>query len=106
MPFSDDVRSELAAVAPRKECDRLAALSGLFHAAGSVHLRGRGEVAVHLDLGSSGVARRAFSLLRECGVESELRTYRRRAFEGGTRYQLHVPGAAATLRLLHDAGVL
>ena len=51
MPFSDDLRNELAAVAPRKECDRLAELSGLFHAAGSVHLRGRGEVAVHLDLG-------------------------------------------------------
>src|SRR5207244_10813633 len=81
VPFSDDLRNELAAVAPRKECDRLAELSGLFHAAGSVHLRGRGEVAVHLDLGNSAVARRAFALLRSFGVGSEVRTYTQRAFE-------------------------
>ena len=33
----------------------------------SVDLRGRGEISLHLDLASSGVARRAFSLLRELG---------------------------------------
>ena len=89
MSLSDDLRNELAAIAPRSECDRLAELSGLFHAAGSVHLRGRGEVAVHLDLASSPVARRAFSLLRGFGVKSEIRTYRQRAFARATRYQLH-----------------
>ena len=106
MPFSDDLRNELAAVAPRKECDRLAELSGLAHAAGRVHLRGRGEVAVHLDLASSAVARRAFSLLRGFGVESEIRTYRRRAFERETRYQLHVAGGPHAVQVLHEAGVL
>lgn len=106
MPFSDDLRNELAAVAPRKECDRLAELSGLFHAAGSVHLRGRGEVAVHLDLGSSAVARRAFALLRSFGVGSEVRTYTQRAFERPTRYQLHVSGDGRALQVLHEAGVL
>ena len=106
MSLSDDLRNELAGIAPRQECDRLAELSGLFHAAGSVHFRGRGEVSVHLDVSSSGVARRAFSLLRSFGAPSEIRTYRRRAFEGGTRYQLHVAGDAHALQLLHEAGVL
>src|SRR5438105_13740150 len=106
MPFSDDVRNELAAVAPRKECDRLAELSGLAHAAGSVHLRGRGEVAVHLDLVSSAVARRAFALLRAFGVESEIRTYQQHAFGRATRYQLHVEGTAHAYETLHTAGVL
>ena len=62
--ISEDLRNELAAIAPDADCDRLAELSGLFHVAGSVHLRGRGEVALHLDLVSSAVARRAFALLR------------------------------------------
>ena len=48
--LSEDLRHELAAIAPRSECDRLAELSGLFHSAGSVHLKGRGEVSVHLDV--------------------------------------------------------
>jgi cell division protein WhiA len=106
MSLSEDLRNELAAIAPRQECDRLAELSGLFHAAGTVHLRGRGEVSVHLDLASSAVARRAFSLLRALGVASEIRTYRRRAFDRGTRYQLHVSGDAHALQVLHEAGVL
>jgi cell division protein WhiA len=71
-----------------------------------VHLRGRGEVTVHVDVSSSAVTRRAFRLLRGLGVAAEIRTYRRRAFDRATRYQLHVPGSARGLQVLHEAGVL
>jgi DNA-binding protein WhiA len=74
--------------------------------AGSVHLRGRGEVALHLDLVSSAVARRAFALLRALDVDSEIRTYQQHAFDRATRYQLHVDGGDAALAVLRDAGVL
>jgi cell division protein WhiA len=104
--LADDLREELAAIAPERDCDRLAELSGLFHVAGSAHLRGRGDVAVHLDLVSSGVARRAFTLLRAFRVESEIRTYRRPAFDHATRYQLHVEGSPHAYSTLHRAGVL
>jgi cell division protein WhiA len=103
---SEDLRTELAGIAPRSECDRLAELSGLFHSAGSIHLRGRGEVAVHLDVAESAVARRAFSLLRSFEVSSEIRTYQRRAFDRATRYQLHVAGDERALQVLHEAGIL
>jgi hypothetical protein len=104
--LSDDLRHELAAIAPRSECDRLAELSGLFHSAGSVHLRGRGEVSVQLDVADPAVARRAFRLLRAFRVGAEIRTYRRRAFAAGTRYQLGVAGTGRALQVLHEAGVL
>jgi DNA-binding protein WhiA len=106
MGLSDDLRSELAAIAPKRGCCRLAEISALFHSAGTIHLRGRGEVALHLDLATSGVARRAFSLLRELGIHSEIRTYPRRAFDRATRYQLHVRGDDAALGMLVEAGVL
>jgi DNA-binding protein WhiA len=106
MSLSDELRNELAGIAPRADCDRLAELSGLFYAAGSVHLRGRGRVALHIDLSSSAAARRAFSLLRSFGIVSEIRTYRRRAFDRSTRYQLHVRGEGRALQTLHEAGVL
>jgi DNA-binding protein WhiA len=106
MRSSEDVREELASIAPARRCDRLAELSALFHAAGNLHLRGRGEVSVHLDLGSGAAARRAFQLLREEGIRSEIRTYRRRAFDRSTRYQLHVAGDPAALDVLAAAGVL
>ena len=104
--LSADLREELAAIAPASRCDRLAELSGLFHTAGSVTIRGRGEVAVHLDVASSAVVRRAFAILRALGVESEIRTYPRRAFGRETRYQLHVPGVPPALEVLAEAGVL
>jgi DNA-binding protein WhiA len=106
MSLSEDLRRELAQIAPSADCDRLAELSGLFHSAGRLHLRGRGEVSLHLDVADSVVARRAFRLLRDVGIDSEPRTYRQTAFTSATRYQLHVEGGEAALRVLHDAGVL
>jgi DNA-binding protein WhiA len=104
--LSDELREELAAIAPTSECDRLAELSGLFHVAGRAHLRGRGSVDVHLDVSSSIVARRAFALLRSLGVTSEIRTYQQTGFGRPTRYQLHVQGSSDAYETLHRAGVL
>jgi DNA-binding protein WhiA len=104
--FSEDVRAELAGIAPERECDRLAELSALFHFAGRLHLLGRGEVSLHLDLSSPAAARRAFALLRSFGVRSEIRTYQRHAFGRETRYQLHVEGGPAALEVLQQAGVV
>jgi len=104
--LSEDLRNELAGIAPERDCDRLAELSGLAHTAGSLHLRGRGEIALHLDLASPAAARRAFSLLRELGVTSEIRTYQRHAFGRETRYQLHVEGSSARAEaVLREAGI-
>ena len=101
-----DVRAELAAVAPTRRCDRLAELSALFHTAGAVHLRGRGAVSFHLDLAESAVARRAFAIARALRVESEIRTYRRQAFDRGSRTQLLVDGSEHAIDVLAQAGVV
>lgn len=105
MSFSEDVRNELAAIAPERQCDRQAELSALFHSAGRWHMRA-GGVSLHLDVSSSAVARRAFSLLRSFSVDSEIRTYRRRAFDRATRYQLHVDGTPRAVAVLKECGVL
>ena len=106
MSLSEDLRNELAAITPKRECDVLAELSGLAHTAGTVHLLGGRRVAVHFDLASSAVARRGFSLLRRFEIESEIRTYTQRAFAQATRYQLHVPGTGRALQVLYEAGIL
>ena len=103
---AEDVREELARIVPERDCDRRAELSALFHGAGTLRLRARGEWALQLDLGSGAAARRAFSLLRDEGIRSEIRTYRRRAFDRATRFQLHVPGDEHALDVLVAAGVL
>ena len=105
MALSEELRAELAQIAPVRHCCRLAELSALFHVSGAWHLRGK-NVAVHLDLASSAAARRAFALLRDVGVRSEIRTYRRQSFDRATRYQLHADVDEHALAVLRDAGVL
>ena len=105
MSLSDELRDELAQIAPQRRCCRLAELSALFHSSGAWHLRD-GSIAVHLDLISGAIARRAFALLRDLRVRSEIRTYPRRSFERATRYQLHVTVDAHALDVLREAGVL
>jgi hypothetical protein len=105
MPLSGQLRDELAQIAPDRVCCRYAELSALFHVSGAWHLHG-GAVAVHLDLASSSVARRAFALLRKLGVRSQIRTYRRRSFDRATRYQLHTEVDEHGLDVLRHAGVL
>jgi DNA-binding protein WhiA len=106
VPLSEELHAELARIEPKRDCDRLAELSALFHTAGSAHLTGRGRVSVELDLAASAAARRAFALLRSFEVDSEIRTYRQRAFGRPTRYQLRVEGTPRALQLLNEAGVL
>lgn len=101
-----DARAELAAVTPERRCDRLAEISALFHTAGTVHLLGRGALRFHLDLAESSVARRAFAILRALRVESQIRTYERRAFDRGLRTQLLVEGTPHSTGVFVEAGVL
>jgi DNA-binding protein WhiA len=106
LSLSDEVRSELAGIEPRKACCRLAELSALVRTAGSVHLRGGGRIALHLEVASPAVARRAFSLLRSYGVPCEIRTFRRPAFDRANRFQLHLEDDARALQALNEAGIL
>jgi DNA-binding protein WhiA len=105
MSLSGELRDELAQIAPARSCCRHAELSALFHTSGAWHLGG-GAIAVHLDLASSAAARRAFALLRDLGVRSEIRTYRRRSFDSSTRYQLHMEVDMRALAALRATGVL
>jgi DNA-binding protein WhiA len=63
-------------------------------------------VSFHLDLAESAVARRAFAILRALRVEAEIRTYRRRVFDGAARTQLLVAGSDHAIDVLAQAGVV
>jgi DNA-binding protein WhiA len=104
--LSVDARAELATLVPERRCDRLAELSALFHTAGTVHLLGRGAISFHLDLAESAVARRAYSILKDLRVPSEIRTYNRRSFDRAARTQLVVGGSPHAIDVLTQAGVL
>jgi cell division protein WhiA len=106
MALSDEVRAELAAIAPRRPCCRLAELSALIRGAGSIHLHGRGRISLHLDVSSPAIARRAFSLLKGYGVASEIHTFRRQAFERARRFRINIDDEARAVQALNEMGVV
>jgi len=105
MSFGEDVRHELVERPPAKACCRLAFLSGLIRHAGSLQVRGGGELAVVAELGDPAAARLAFRLLRERGADCEIVSFREHRFERRNRVRLRITGGS-TLQLLHEAGVL
>jgi DNA-binding protein WhiA len=104
--LSEEVRAELAAIEPRKACDRLAELSALIRGAGSIHLRGRGRIGVHVDVSSPAVARRVLTLLKAYGVPSEIQTFRSQSFERAQRFRIVLEDDARAIQALNEMGVL
>ena len=102
MPLSADVRAELAAIAPLRRCDRLAELSALFHSAGTIHFLGRGRVALHLDVASSGGCaarlRAAARARRRMQRSGRIRGMRSTARRGTSSTSTATKGARGTRR--------
>lgn len=106
MTLSEEARAELVRWDVRRDCCRLAELSGLARGAGTFHLQSGGRVGLHLDLVEPAVARRAFSLLKSFDAPAELRTYSRRALGGESRLQLHIDDSPRALQMLEEAGIV
>ena len=90
MSFSEDVRRELVARPPAKDCCRLAFLSGLIRHSGSLQVRGGGELAVVAELAAPAAARLAFSLLRDRGGDCEILSFREHRFQRRNRVLLRI----------------
>ena len=106
--FRDHLRRrerELARIAPSRPCDQRAELSALFTrpAACTFEQEAIGRCTSIWEWRRGPPCVRAPP--RE-EIRSEIRTYRRRAFDRATRYQLHVAGDADALRVLEAAGVV
>lgn len=105
MSFSEDVRRELVARPPAKQCCGLAFMSGLIRHSGSLQVRGGGELAVVAELADPAAARLAFTLIRDRGGDCEILSFREHRFARRNRVLLRIAGAGS-LQLLHEAGIL
>ena len=103
--LADDVRAELAAIAPaaplRPPRRDLGALPYGRDGAPPRARRGRRSTSTSLLRDRPSRVR---SCSRDLRVPAEIRTYPPRAFDRATRYQLHVDGRSATLGDLAEAG--
>ncbi|MCY4088501.1 MAG: DNA-binding protein WhiA [Actinomycetia bacterium] len=104
MSFSDEARSELASIDPKRFCCRLAEFAGLVTTAGAAVDDEGGEPRVRVDVAAA--ARRGFTLLRSFGVSADVHSYRLPAFAREPRYRLDASGYPCAQQVLEEAGVV
>ena len=89
MSFSSDCKEELCRLPMEKACCRIAELSSLYMALGSVHLLGRGQVKIEFVSESPAIIRRAFLLLqKELSITAQVHAITRSHFGGSKKYVL------------------
>lgn len=106
MSFTTEVKQELNRVARKRHCCRTAELAALFRAAGSFHIKARGEYGLHASFGLSATARTAVSLVRSFDLPLEVRVLDERRLGPHKRYEIHIEGGARLVQFLNEIGVL
>ena len=105
MSYSSLTKEELCRFEPESVCCRLAELSGIVSAAGSVILRGGGERRLSIETENIAVARRAFRLLQDVfEIQPELVTLRRARLGGRSTYRVEIVGGDASF-VLEGCGI-
>lgn len=105
MSYSSQTKEELCRFEPESVCCRLAELSGIVSAAGSVILRGGGERRLSIETENIAVARRAFRLLQDVfEIQPELVTLRRARLGGRSTYRVEIVGGDASF-VLEGCGI-
>ncbi|MDO8735648.1 MAG: DNA-binding protein WhiA [Thermoleophilia bacterium] len=106
MSFTTEVKQELNRVARKRQCCRTAELAALFRAAGSFHIKARGEYGLHASFGLSATARTAVSLVRSFDLPLEVRVLDERRLGPHKRYEVHIEGGVRLVQFLNEIGVL
>lgn len=90
MSFSSECKQELCRLPlTEKSCCRLAELSALYMAAGSLNLLGRGQTSVQFTVESAAIAKRVFLLLqKEMEVSAQVHSVTNARFGGMKRWTL------------------
>lgn len=106
MSFSSLTKSELARVAGKEKCCRLAELSALVRIGGSLHLEA-GHKKLVVETESAAVARKLFSLFKECfGVHGEVTVLRHKTLRKNNRYQVQVWSPLGVKEMLSLLGLV
>jgi DNA-binding protein WhiA len=106
MSFTTEVKKELNRISRKRQCCRTAELAALFRAAGSFHIKARGEYGLHASFGLSATARTAVSLVRSFDLPLEVRVLDERRLGPHKRYEVHVEGGTRLVQFLNEIGVL
>ncbi len=107
MPFSSQVKDELAHQQPRKMCCQIAELSAIIHISGSLHLQGQpNRYALHISTENAAVARKVLKLFNDLfDMRGEV-TVRRFRLSDANNYLVYIPENPKMVQSLNELGIL
>ena len=107
MPFTSEVKDELARLRPPRRCCRIAELSALLRLEGSLHITGPHRVTLHTESENAAVARKMFSLLKELyALAPELRVEKAPRLKGHNCYCLFLGEEPQVAQALNELCLL
>jgi DNA-binding protein WhiA len=107
MPFSTEVKDELARLMPSRHCCKLAELSALLHMEGALHLVGPHQLALHTESENAAVARKIFTYLKQLfDFTPELRVEKAPRLRGHNCYYLFLEEGERLTHILDELGLL
>ncbi len=107
MSFSTETKEELARILPEQQCCQMAELSGILSSAGSIDLKGRHHLAIHLTTENPSTARKIFKLIKLIfAVNTEIQVRQTNRFRRSKQYILLVQDTEDSKRILEETGLI
>ncbi|RQD67362.1 MAG: DNA-binding protein WhiA [Tindallia sp. MSAO_Bac2] len=101
MSFSTEMKEELARILPENQCCQLAELSGILSAAGSIDLKGRDHLTIHLSTENPSTARKIFKLIKLIfSINTEIQVRQTNRFRKSKQYSLWVKDTEDSKKIL------
>lgn len=106
MPFSTEVKSELAKLQPKRECCQKAEISAIIHMDGSLHVLGNERFALDISTENAAVARLLYKFLTKYFSLEVESIVRRSVLHKTNNYLIHIPSQNAIVQALNELGIL
>ncbi|MCL6472046.1 MAG: DNA-binding protein WhiA [Firmicutes bacterium] len=106
MSFSNEIKSELAKLQPKRKCCQLAEASAIIHMDGSLHLLGNDRFALDVSTENAAVARLLYKFLTTVFSLKVESIVRRSVLHKTNNYLIHVPYQETIGQVLNELGIL
>lgn len=105
--FSANVKNEISKLQSEHECCKKAELAALLKTTGSIQIQHPGGFAMKLQTENASIARRIFSLLKECfGIHTRVMVRKNKQLKKNNNYYLQIDGDMGAERIMVETGLM
>jgi len=105
--FSAEVKNEISKLPVENDCCRKAELSALLKTTGTIQIQHPGGFAMKLQTENASIARRIFSLLKDCfDIHTKVMVRKNKQLKKNNNYYLHIDSDMGAEFIMMETGIL